>query len=107
MESNNSVNFLSFPKGLKRKYHKKELYIIADNLSEHKHKDIKELIIKKENIYINYNPIYSSLLNQIEIWFNFLTEDILKGGIWKSKGELRNQIIEYIKTYNATRAKPF
>jgi hypothetical protein len=32
---------------------------------------------------------------------------VLKGGIWKSKEELVNQIMDYIKTYNMTRAEPF
>jgi transposase len=56
---------------------------------------------------MHFTPTYSSWLNQIEIWFNILTKDVLKGGIWKSKEELVNQIMDYIKTYNMTRAKPF
>jgi transposase len=107
MESNNSSNFLSFLKSLGRKYPRKELHIIADNLSVHKHKDIKEWLSKKKNIHMHFTPTYSSWLNQIEIWFNILTKDVLKGGIWKSKEELVNQIMDYIKTYNMTRAKPF
>lgn len=107
MQSNNTVNFLSFLKSLEKKYHKKELHLIADNLSVHKHKDIKQWLSRKNNIHIHYTPTYSSWLNQIEIWFNILTKDVLKGGIWKSKEELVDQIMNYIKTYNATRAKPF
>ncbi len=107
IEKNNAANFLSFLKNLEKKYNKKELHIIADNLSVHKHKDVKRWLSKKENIKIHFTPTYSSWLNQIEIWFNILTKDVLKGGIWKSKQELTSQIMEYIKTYNMTRAKPF
>lgn len=107
MDSNNANNFLSFLKSLGRKYRRKELHIIVDNLSVHKHKDIKEWLSKKNNIHMHFTPTYSSWLNQIEIWFNILTKDVLKGGIWKSKAELVNQILDYIKTYNLTRAKPF
>jgi hypothetical protein len=67
----------------------------------------KEWLSKKKNIHMHFTPTYSSWLNQIEIWFNILTKDVLKGGIWKSKEELVNQIMDYIKTYNMTRAKPF
>jgi putative transposase len=107
IEKNNAVNFLSFLKSLERKYLKKELHIIADNLSVHKHKDVKQWLSKKKNIKIHYTPTYSSWLNQIEIWFNILTKDVIKGGIWKSKQHLASQIMDYIKTYNSTRAKPF
>ncbi|MFW6225011.1 MAG: IS3 family transposase [Bacteroidota bacterium] len=46
-------------------------------------------------------------MNQVEIWFNILTKDVIKGGIWQSSEQLASQLIEYIKTYNNTRAKPF
>jgi hypothetical protein len=39
MESNNAANFLGFLKSLERKYPKKQLHIIADNLSIHKQKE--------------------------------------------------------------------
>ncbi|MGD1007886.1 MAG: IS630 family transposase [Ignavibacteriaceae bacterium] len=107
MQSNNAVNFLSFLKSLEKKYHKKQLHLIADNLSVHKHKDVTHWLSKKKNIHMHYTPTYSSWLNQIEIWFNILTKDVLKGGIWKSKEELVSQIMNYIKIYNKTRAKPF
>jgi len=107
MDSNNANNFLLFLKSLRRKYRSKELHIIVDNLSVHKHKDIKQWLSKENNIHMHFTPTYSSWLNQIEIWFNIMTKDVLKGGIWKSKAELINQILDYIKTYNLTRAKPF
>lgn len=107
MQSNNASNFLGFLKSLGTKYSGKQLHIIADNLSVHKHKDIKQWLNKKKNIHMHFTPTYSSWLNQIEIWFNILTKDVLKGGVWKSKEDLASQILNYIKTYNATRAKPF
>jgi putative transposase len=107
MESNNAANFLSFLKKLERKYRNKKLHIIADNLSIHKEKDVMKWISKNDNIEIHYTPTYSSWLNQIEIWFNILTKDVIRGGIWKSKHDLASQIMTYIRNYNLTRAKPF
>jgi len=77
MKSNNADNFLAFLKRLDRKYPHKPLHIIA------------------------------SWLNQVEIWFNIMSRDVVKGRIWKSSDQLEKQIMEYIKMYNATRAKPF
>jgi len=42
IESNNAENFLKFLKKLDRKYRNKKLHVIVDNLSIHKHKDVKE-----------------------------------------------------------------
>jgi transposase len=108
IKSNNAENFLTFLKGLDRKYTKKKLHVIADNLSIHKHKDVKEWLEgKKKKIHLHFTPTYSSWLNQVEIWFNILTKDVVKGGIWQSSEQLAEQLMEYVKTYNTTRAKPF
>ena len=107
MKSNNAENFLKFLKSLDRKYRNKKIHIIADNLSIHKHKDVKQWIEGKRKIKLHFTPTYSSWLNQVEIWFNILTKDVVKGGIWQSSEQLASQLMEYVKTYNDTRAKPF
>lgn len=107
MQSNNADNFLSFLKKLDRAYTNKTLHIIVDNLNVHKDKKVSEWLRKKRKIKMHFTPTYSSWLNQIEIWFNILTKDVLKGGVWKSVDQLTKQMLEYIDTYNRTRAKPF
>jgi len=107
IESNNSQNFLKFLKKIYRKYPNKHLHIIADNLNVHKHKDVKKWIESKKRMTIHFTPTYSSWLNQIEIWFNILSKDVLKGAVWHSKQQLADQIIQYVATYNRDRAKPF
>ncbi len=107
VKSNNADNFLSFLKKLDRTYRKKKLHIIVDNLSVHKNQKVKDWLKTKRKITLHFTPTYSSWLNQVEIWFNILTKDVIKGGIWKSKEQLTSQIMEYIDTYNKTRAKPF
>lgn len=107
IDSNNKDNFLSFLKRLDRTYRNATLHIIVDNFSSHKHKDVKEWLSHKRKIKLHYTPTYSSWLNQVEIWFNMLSKDVLKGGIWQSTKQMADQIMEYINTYNQTRAKPF
>lgn len=107
IQSNNAENFLKFLKKLDRTYRKKTLHIIVDNLAVHKNKIVKDWISKKRKVKLHFTPTYSSWLNQIEIWFNILSKDVIKGGVWKSSKQMSDQIIEYIKTYNTTRAKPF
>lgn len=107
MVKNNSVNFLKFLKKLDRTYRGKTLHLIVDNLSVHKNKDVKLWLKGKRKFKIHFTPTYSSWLNQVEIWFNILTKDVIKGGIWKSSEQLASQLMEYVDTYNKTRAKPF
>ena len=105
--SNTTENFLKFLKKLDRTYTGKTLHIIVDNLPIHKNKEVVKWLEGKRKFRFHFTPTYSSWLNQVEIWFNMLTKDVIKGGIWKSSSQLSDQLIEYVKTYNATRAKPF
>lgn len=107
VENNNSENFLKFLKKLDRRYRNKQLHIIVDNLKVHSNKTVKEWLSHKRKIVIHFTPTYSSWLNQIEIWFGILTKDVLKNAVWKSKKQLVSQLMEYIKSYNKYRAKPF
>lgn len=107
IKSNNAETFLKFLKKLYRLHPKQHLHIIADNLSVHKDKDVKKWIESKKRLTMHHTPTYSSWLNQVEIWFNILSKDVLKGGVWHNKQQLVDQLTEYIKTYNKTRTGPF
>jgi len=107
IDKNNSINFLSFLKELYKKYPRKHLHIIVDNLNVHKHQMIKEWVESKKRITLHFTPTYSSWLNQVEIWFNILTKDVLKGGVWKTRKHLVDQLMLYVANYNIERAKPF
>jgi len=107
VEKNNAESFLIFLKELYRKYPRKHLHVIVDNLTVHKHKTVQEWVNSKKRITLHFTPTYSSWLNQVEIWFNILTKDVLKGGVWKSRKQLITQLMQYVKTYNEQRAKPF
>jgi len=100
--------FLSFLKRLERTYRKKgrEIHIICDNYSTHRHKKVKQWIKEQKNICIHFTPTHASWLNQIEIWFSIMSRKVLKQGIFKSLPDLINQIKKFIKDYNQT-AQPF
>lgn len=99
--------FLAFLKSLYRKNPGKHIHIIADNFSAHKHHKVLEWISRRRRLTMHFTPTYASWLNQVEIWFNIFTRDVLKGGVWHSKDELVKQIMLYIKEYNKRRAHPF
>jgi putative transposase len=78
MKSNNVENFLGFLKRLDRAYRNKTLHIIVDNLAIHKNQRVKDWLKRKRKVKLHFTPTYSSWLNQVEIWFNILTKDLLK-----------------------------
>lgn len=100
--------FLSFLKKLEKTYRKKgrQIHIICDNYSAHKHSNVKTWIENQKNIFIHFTPTHASWLNQIEIWFSIMSRRILKQGIFKSVKDLISKIEQYIVEYNQD-SKPF
>lgn len=99
--------FLAFLKHLYRKYPGKQLHVIVDNFNTHKHQKVREWAAKRRRLTLHFTPTYASWLNQVEIWFNIFSRDVIRGGIWHSKKELVDQIMLYIRKYNEERAHPF
>lgn len=107
VDSNNRHVFLAFLKSLYRAHPHKHLHVIVDNLPLHKHPEVMEWVSRRRRLTLHFTPTYASWLNQIEIWFHIFSRDVIKGGIWRSKQELVDQITFYIKRYNRDRAHPF
>jgi len=54
-----------------------------------------------------YLPKHTSWMNQVEIWFSILSKRLLKRGVFKTKAELKEKLLRFIKYFNETLAKPF
>src|SRR5215831_8717467 len=85
---------------------RREIHIIADNLSAHKTERVKQFLESHPTVHIHYTPTYSSWLNQVELWFSKVERDLIARGIFDSVKDLRRKIMKYIREYNKT-AKPF
>lgn len=107
VDRNTHQEFLAFLKYLYRKYLGRHLHVIVDNLATHKHQQVKEWAARRRRLTLHFTPTYASWLNQVEIWFNIFTRDVIRGGIWHSRKDLVDQIMHYIKEYNQGRAHPF
>lgn len=84
----------------------RDIHVIADNLSTHKTKRVKEFLEAHPNVSIHYTPTYSSWLNQIELWFSKIKRDLLTRGIFTSVQDLDQKLMRYIRLYNQD-PKPF
>jgi transposase len=79
---------------------RREIHVIADNLSAHKTKLVKEFLRNNRRVHIHYTPTYSSWLNQIELWFAKIERDVIARGVFTSLTDLRRKLMRYIRHYN-------
>ena len=98
--------FLDFLKQLMKTYPEVELYLIADNLSAHKHKNVKAWLEKHPMVKLHFTPTHASWLNQVEIWFGILSRKVIRRGVFQSVKELIQAIMAFIEKYNQE-SKPF
>ena len=106
-ERHRHQEFLDFLATIEAHFPEKELHLIVDNLSVHKHQKVKEYLKERERlVFLHFTPTHASWLNQIELWFSILSRKVLKRGIFNSKKELVDSIMRFIEQYNKE-AKPF
>ena len=58
-------------------------------------------------IRFQYCPKHTSWLNQIEVWFSILTKKLLRREFYSTKEALKTGLLNFIKYFNETMAKPF
>lgn len=85
---------------------KLDVHIIVDNSSTHKHARIKRWMAARPRFHVHFTPTYSSWLNQVEIWFNRITQQAIRRGTFSSVKQLISRIDQFVQSYNA-KAQPF
>jgi len=78
----------------------KEIHVIADNLSAHKSKPVKDFLQAHSKLHLHFTPTYSSWLNQVELWFAKIERDVIARGVFTSVPDLKNKLMRYIRQYN-------
>lgn len=82
------------------------VHVVVDNYATHKHPKVKRWLVTHPRWHAHYTPTYASWLNQIEIWFNLITQRAIRRGTFGSVKELINKIEDFIKHYNS-HSNPF
>ena len=83
-----------------------DVHLIVDNYSTHKHTRVKQWLGSHPRYHVHYTPTYSSWLNQVEIWFNRITQQAIRRGTFSSVNDLVKKIDQFVEDYN-TNTKPF
>jgi len=83
-----------------------DIHLVIDNYSTHKHAKVRRWLAARPRYYVHYTPTYSSWLNQVEIWFNIITQKAIRRGTFRSVKDLINKIKIFVDQYNRN-SKPF
>jgi putative transposase len=82
------------------------VHLVVDNYSTHKHLKVKRWLAAHPRYQVHYTPTYGSWLNQVEIWFNLITQRAIRRGTFKSVKELITKIEHFAEQYNLN-SRPF
>jgi transposase len=83
-----------------------DVHLVCDNYGTHKTPAIKAWLARHPRFHIHFTPTGSSWINQVERWFGFLTDQMIRRGVHKSVVALEKDIREWIKGWNEE-PKPF
>ena len=83
-----------------------DVHVVVDNYGTHKHPKVKRWLATHPRWHVHYTPTSASWLNQVEIWFNQITQRAIRRGTFKSVKELIRKIEDYIRHHNS-KSHPF
>jgi transposase len=83
-----------------------DIHVVCDNYGTHKTPAVKAWLARHPRIHLHFTPTGSSWISQVERWFGFLTDQLIRRGVHKSVQALEHDIREWIKTWNDD-PKPF
>ena len=83
-----------------------DIHLVIDNYSTHKHAKVRQWLGARPRYYVHYTPTYSSWLNQVEIWFNIITQKAIRRGTFRSVKDLIEKIKRFVDQYNKN-SRPF
>jgi transposase len=84
----------------------KQLYLICDNYSTHKHPRVQRWLDKHKRCHVRFTPTSASWLNMIERFFRDLTANQIRRGVFQDLEQLITAIGDYIDHHNQN-PKPF
>ena len=83
-----------------------DVHLICDNYSTHKTPAIRAWLAKHPRFHMHFTPTGSSWTSQVERWFGFLTDQMIRRGVHKSVQALEADIRAWIDAWNQD-PKPF
>jgi len=83
-----------------------EVHLVCDNLATHKAPVVQAWLARHPRFRLHFTPTGSSWINQVERWFGFLTDQMIRRGVHKSVQALEAGIRAWIEHWNQN-PRPF
>ena len=77
-----------------------DIHIVCDNYATHKTEQVNSWLAQHPRFHVHFTPTGSSWVNQVERFFGFLTEKLLRRGVHTSVEALEADIRQWIDTWN-------
>ncbi|MCA2230491.1 IS630 family transposase [Nonomuraea aurantiaca] len=77
-----------------------DVHLICDNYGTHKTPAIKAWLTRHPRFHMHFTPTGSSWINQVERWFGYLTDQMIRRGVHKSVQSLEQDIRDWIAEWN-------
>src|SRR5947209_16714991 len=89
--------YLAFLKEVNESVPRKlDIHLVVDNYATHKHPRVQRWLAAHPRYHVHYTPTYASWLNQVEIWFNLITQRAIRRGTFRSVKDLITKIDTYV-----------
>ena len=83
-----------------------DVHLVCDSLATHKTPAIADWLARHPRFEMHFTPAGSSWTSQVERWFGFLTDQMIRRGARKSARALEKEVRAWIETWNQN-PRPF
>src|SRR4051795_2663287 len=98
--------FLAFLRQVAAAYPRRELHVVVDNLSTHKHPAVRAWLARHPRVHLHFTPTSGSWLNLVEAFFSIITRQALRRGNFPTVADLIAAIEHFTDAWN-DRCRPF
>ncbi|MEN3266445.1 IS630 family transposase [Pseudonocardia sp.] len=83
-----------------------DVHLVCDNYGTHKTPAVKAWLARHPRFHLHFTPTSSSWVNQVERWFGFITDQLIRRGSHTSVQALEADIRDWVNSWNDD-PKPF
>jgi transposase len=83
-----------------------DIHVACDNYGTHKTPAVQAWLGRHPRFHVHFTPTGSSWVNQVERWFGYLTDQMIRRGIHKSVEALEADIRRWVENWNEN-PRPF
>jgi transposase len=77
-----------------------DVHLVCDNYGTHKTPAVQDWLARHARFHLHFTPTGSSWINQVERWFGFLTDQMIRRGVHKSVHALEADIRAWVENWN-------